>query len=170
MVNAAHLVLVTDTIATDRDTDKFGAEGADNELSRIRDAICLTLDQIGNSSSLRRVQGLIQLIKQVERSRVAPLNGKDQSHGHKSLLAARQLRHQIVLAHLGETYIDSDALVETDFRVVAVNCLLFAAFTLGVVAIVHIVSGACLVNHCARDEFFFAAWHEFLENLCEVNE
>lgn len=67
------------------------------------------------------VQGLVDLIKQVERSRVTLLDGKYQSQSHQRLLTSRQLLHLSHLAllpgegHLRRTCIklDHQTLLET---------------------------------------------------------
>ena len=71
MVDAAHFVLMADTVAAVRDCDEFLTEGADNELGRIVFVVRLALNDTGNSSTVGRVERLIELIEQVERSGIA---------------------------------------------------------------------------------------------------
>ena len=51
-MDATDLVLVTDTIAMIRNRYEFGAECAENELRRIILTVRLTLDEVGNCSTV----------------------------------------------------------------------------------------------------------------------
>ena len=63
-----------------------------------------------NSFPMGRVQGLVNLVKQVEGGGVALLDGEDQGQGHERLLTARQLLHVSHLRAVArERHADADA-------------------------------------------------------------
>lgn len=59
VMESAHFALMTDSVALIRHSHQLWAEGTDNELRGIVLAVCLFLDQIGNRSSVSRVQSLV---------------------------------------------------------------------------------------------------------------
>ena len=70
-MNVAHLVLMTNAVAAVRNRNKFLTESTDNKLRGCFLAVGLLLNYIGNSFAIRRVEGLIKLVKKIKGSRVA---------------------------------------------------------------------------------------------------
>ena len=70
-METAHLVLVTDTVAAIRNSNKLGAERAHDELSRLVLAVGLALDEVGNGGTIRKE--LFKFRRRWERSKFLDL-------------------------------------------------------------------------------------------------
>ncbi len=66
------------------------------------EALYLALDQGGDGGAVGGVQGLVDLVKEVERGRVTALDGEDEGEGHQCLLSSRELLHEVAVARAGE--------------------------------------------------------------------
>mmetsp|Transcript_64828 Transcript_64828/g.127286 ORF Transcript_64828/g.127286 Transcript_64828/m.127286 type:complete len:429 (-) Transcript_64828:2825-4111(-) len=97
-VDVAVLVLKADAVALGGDFHQLGAERGRDELRCVGRRVGLALDHRRDRRAVRGVEGLVEFVKEVERRRVAALNGEDDAQGHQGLLPPRELRHEIHLA------------------------------------------------------------------------
>lgn len=67
-----------------------------------------------HTSTVVGIQGLIDLIEEIKRRRVASLDGEDQCQGHQGLLATGELRHLVLLACSAERHAHLHALEGRD--------------------------------------------------------
>ena len=63
-------------------------EGGGDELRAVRELV----DHVGDGLPMHRVECRVDLVEEVERRRVALLDGEDQRQRHKRLLPAGKLR------------------------------------------------------------------------------
>jgi hypothetical protein len=69
-MDAADLVLMTDPVAAIGHRHELLAKGTDNELRWVFLVVGLALNDVGNRCTVRRVESLIEFIKEVEWCRI----------------------------------------------------------------------------------------------------
>ena len=65
----------------------------------------LSFEQFGHRSPVKRIERGIDLVEEVERRRIASLNGKDESESHESLLSARKLLERHRFSSMAEAHL-----------------------------------------------------------------
>mmetsp|Transcript_18849 Transcript_18849/g.54557 ORF Transcript_18849/g.54557 Transcript_18849/m.54557 type:complete len:505 (-) Transcript_18849:2418-3932(-) len=118
-----HLVLMTDAVASIGDAHQLGTERGAYELRGILLGVGLTFNERRDGRAVRGIEGLIELVKQVEGGRVASLDGEDEGECDEGLLTAGELGHEVVLLLLGEADLHSDAAVKGDAGIVLIRLL-----------------------------------------------
>lgn len=138
-VYTAGLVRVADTVTLLCHVHHFGSEGRADEL-RTDSAIVTWSRQHGkhvrNSSSVLSVEIGVDFVKEIERSRIAALNGKHERKSAKTLLPTAQLLDALLFVVFAiEAHADPDSPVALDripFLIVTFQLLsaLFVALAL----------------------------------------
>ena len=140
-----------------RHLDELGPERGGDEL---RASVSLRAHHRGDRGAVLRVQRGVDLVEQVERHRVAPLDGEDQPDRDDGFLTAAELFHHHRLA-LPERNLDLDAAVllgESPRRGVLLRLLGVGVLRAGALA-------GLLALH---DQLTLAPGHELGEHLAEV--
>lgn len=99
-----HLIPELDAIIPLSRLEQFRSESGGDKLC-VRFEI---FDHVSDSSTILRVQCRVDLIKEVERRRVALLDGEDEGESHKGLLPTRELIHVAHVRWIAREW-DSDA-------------------------------------------------------------
>eukprot|EP00053_Salpingoeca_punica_P019011 m.189584 g.189584 ORF g.189584 m.189584 type:complete len:1017 (-) comp17550_c0_seq2:745-3795(-) len=147
-LNVGDLVGEGDAVVLVGVGQQLGAEGGGDVLGVAR----RLADHLGDGRAVGGVQSLVNLVEEVERSRVATLDGEDEREGHKRLLAAAELlQHVCLVALAGERHPDADACVLLDAALVGGIWLLGLRRLLVVLAALHHQRGLAMRHKLVED-------------------
>mmetsp|Transcript_26475 Transcript_26475/g.62193 ORF Transcript_26475/g.62193 Transcript_26475/m.62193 type:complete len:201 (+) Transcript_26475:93-695(+) len=156
---------MTDPVTVLRNLNKLRTEGTGDKLRWVVGIVGLIVNHVCDSLAVSRIESLVEFVEDVERSRIAPLDREDESHGNKCLLPSTQLAHDEVFSHGRKSYLDADSTIETHIGVVQV----FLSDNNVVAAVLSIFfSLKRFVYGCSHDEFTGPEWYEFLEYFCKM--
>lgn len=169
-VNPAGVVHIADGVTLIRHKDHLRSESSADELaaafSRLSSLSTKFPQHLSDSRAVLRVQIGVDLIEEVERCRVALLDGKDKCQRAERLLSARELLDALLLVVLGvEGHCDADA------RVVLYTSLAAVSRSTGAFGFLFgfFGRGASLPIGSSLDyEAAFAGRYELYEDLLEI--